>query len=225
MARKGIVVFTVVVLMLALGLGAADAPPPEEAITVRAVARGESEPPVMDPEPGSGRKPSVRNGDFIITSNAPDQRVGDGVDEYIIWTMDFRKDPNYPFFINSKAPITNAIITLEIRRMATHDEHQAVYIQETACGFTRLHRFTPPCYCTYPKGEWVTITYDLMGRYRPQELLDAFNRLDKGTYPEGNIFALLSDTMKGDIPMIFRDDAFIRKVTMELTRGGSPAAE
>jgi len=212
-------VLPVMVVVLTCAIAATDS---TDTVTVRAYAFGDPEQQTREPD-GTCRKPFIKNGDFLVTSNAPDQTVGDGLDEFIIWNFDFSEDPGYCAFLNAGGELTGAVLTVSFKRMARRcrDAHQAFWVQGMdISGWDDLKKYRIPYYERYPWGKWVAITYDLLGTHDPEKVLQIWYERFKGVYgqPDTYIFHRLSDTREGDLPMIFRDDIILIYASMELTR-------
>lgn len=215
---------------------AEDAEPPPRIIVMVSSVFGSPTPPQVDIQ-------VIPNGDFeIIRNTSRDPRVktvGNGIDEFTLWTFDFSKHPHIEAalkYTEGKPDylLIEARLTLVVKPMATSAQTDVVYIQGSACNHTTQKLFNPPGYAELKPRTIQVIDYDLIkaGHYRPIELHN-YLKLEHPTEntaqkQRGYAFTVYDKTLPGQLPMLLHDDTIISQATLMLrfeVKNSSPVGE
>lgn len=211
MIRRCCSMFVIAILTLTVSCSASPPPPIETVIT--ASVEGSA-------EPTPAKENWLDNGDFLIVKNLPSQAyAGDGIDEFTLWTFDFKNHENIDALLSGEYFISKALLSLTLTPKAKTAWTDAVYIQGSVCNWTAVKFFRPPKLHGKPIHQSTTISHDLieLGMYEPHELLYFLRIEGKGKDPDRFHFWLFSDTQKGDLPMLLRDDSIISAASLTLT--------
>ncbi len=168
-------------------------------------------------------KPTVKrwlkNGDFLIVKNVPTQDLaGDGIDEFTVWSFDFRDHPKIEKMLSDDYKISRAYLELVLTPMAHSADTDAVFIQTSVCNWSGRKFHILPSREDLTPGEQMEINYDLIehGYYTSAELKYFLRISGKGTDKYRFSFERFLDTDAGDLPMILHDDSIISEATLTL---------
>ncbi len=155
------------------------------ALTISATATGSATPPIAyNPD----HFLSVISGSFTYTGWSS---VGDGNDEDVDWTFDFKSDPNYAAFVN--------VHTLGSARLTMTLIPQNYLVSTDQVRIADFGYINTPVIQTLPVGVVSTINLELLKFYTANEILDVF---------QGN---------SGTLPMRYNDDAIITYAQLDLS--------
>jgi hypothetical protein len=192
-------------------------------ISIRASATGSITPP-LDAYPTI-----VKNGDFDILALS-DSAVGDGNNEWTVWTFDFTKDPNFESFADSEAGLMSAKLSLVLKPNNQHVETDSVgiFVPVEATHGISIPLIQDLLEKKLLVGEISVVELELIADfYRPADILKAFNGEPAVEYRNdafNQVMELLPEERrpqeKGQLLMFYEEDATVCCASLVLSKEG-----